>query len=71
MDSLLAELEAARQVALSTGKASAMVSATMGKARLLGFDKGETTVTTVIEQPRVEVNPIELKRIIEQLHEEY
>lgn len=71
VDSLLAELEAARQVALSTGKASAMVSATMGKARLLGFDKGETTMTTVIEQPRVEINPMELKRIIEQLHDEY
>lgn len=37
-DTLLAELEEARQLALKTEKAAAMVSATMGKAKLVGLD---------------------------------
>lgn len=41
VDDLLGELEEARQAALSaeTVQASAAVTATMGKAKLLGFDK--------------------------------
>lgn len=41
VDSLLAELEEARQAALSaeTPQSSAAVSATMGKAKLVGLDK--------------------------------
>lgn len=39
VDTLIAELEEARGVAKSTEKAAAMVSATMGKAKLLGLDK--------------------------------
>lgn len=41
VDDLLVELEEARQAALSaeTVQASAAVTATMGKAKLLGFDK--------------------------------
>lgn len=41
VDHLLAELEEARQAALmaETAQASAAVGATMGKAKLLGFDK--------------------------------
>lgn len=41
VDELIAELEEARQVALKapTPQASAAVAGTMGKARLLGYDK--------------------------------
>lgn len=39
LESLLDELEAARQAALNTGSAAAAVSATMSKAKLLGLDK--------------------------------
>lgn len=39
VDSLLEELEEARQLAIQTAKAAAMATATMGKARLLGLDK--------------------------------
>lgn len=39
IDDLLSELEDARQLARLEGQASAMVSATMGKAKMLGFDK--------------------------------
>lgn len=39
VDTLLAELEEARQLALSTDAPAPAVSATMGKAKLLGMDK--------------------------------
>ena len=38
IDNVIAELEEARQTAKQVGNASAMVSATMGKAKLLGLD---------------------------------
>jgi hypothetical protein len=38
-DDLLQELEQARQLALMTRQPSAMITATMGKARILGFNK--------------------------------
>lgn len=38
-DTLITELEEARQIAKETAKAASMVSATMGKARILGLDK--------------------------------
>lgn len=43
LDALLRELEHARQVAKERGNASAMVTATMGKARLTGLDKPAET----------------------------
>ena len=39
VDDLLAELEQARQLAISTEAPAPAVSATMGKAKLLGLDK--------------------------------
>lgn len=39
VESLIAELEEARDVAKEEGQSSAMVSATMGKAKLTGLDK--------------------------------
>lgn len=39
VDDLLRELEEARQLAFDTEKAAAAVTATMGKAKLLGMDK--------------------------------
>lgn len=47
VDTLVAELEEARKLAFETEKAAAAVSATMGKAKLLGLvvDKQETAIT--------------------------
>lgn len=45
VDTLLAELEEAREVALKSAQASAAVSATMGKAKLLGLDKKIVEIT--------------------------
>jgi len=39
IDSLLDELEQARQIALKADQASAAISATMGKAKITGYDK--------------------------------
>ena len=39
VDSLLDELEEARQIAMASAQPSAMVSATMGKAKITGHDK--------------------------------
>lgn len=39
IESILAELEEARQLALETGKAGPAVQASMGKAKLAGLDK--------------------------------
>lgn len=58
VEDLLAELEQARQLALQTESAAPAVSATMGKAKLLGLDKqvidhtssdGSMTPPSVIE----------------------
>ena len=45
VDTLLMELEEARRLALTTKKAAAAVTATMGKAKLLGLDKQIVEVT--------------------------
>ena len=45
MDDILQELEEARQEAKIQGNASAMVSATMGKAKVLGLDKQKIDLT--------------------------
>lgn len=46
VDDLLSELEDARQLAKLEGQASAMVSATMAKAKMLGFDKPQASQTS-------------------------
>lgn len=46
VDDLIKELEEARQAGLEFESASAMVSATMGKAKLLGLDKQLIDLTT-------------------------
>lgn len=52
---LIAELEEARAVARQTGNASAMVSATMGKAKLAGLDKGGSDEDDAPPPVKVEV----------------
>lgn len=59
IDDLLSELEDARQLAAVQGQASAMVSATMAKAKMLGFDKPQAatgqqqggTIQVVFDEP--------------------
>ena len=53
VESLIAELEEARQVGLKTETAGPMVSATMGKAKLMGLDKQIIEHRGNIDQPLV------------------
>jgi phage terminase small subunit len=45
VDSLIDELEAARQIAKEDRNTNGMISATMGKAKIMGFDKQSHEVT--------------------------
>ena len=47
IDDLMTELDDARLTAKANGQASAMVTATMSKAKLLGLDKGVTDADDV------------------------
>lgn len=58
VDTLLVELEEARLLGKETGKASAMVTASMGKAKLLGLDK------QIVELTGKDGAPIETKSTV-------
>ena len=53
IDDLMTELDDARLTAKANGQASAMVTATMSKAKLLGLDKG-------IDDKDSEVQPVKI-----------
>ncbi|EOX9034731.1 terminase small subunit [Enterobacter hormaechei] len=69
VDSLLAELEEARQAALGaeTPQSSAAVAATMGKAKLTGLDKQVVELTGQGGGPVrvVTMSPDDIKRVME------
>jgi phage terminase small subunit len=81
IDNVVDELEEARQVAKQSGNASAMVSATLGKAKVLGLvvDKQETSTKTLTPpvfnfvgvQPLSQYSQEELRAAIKELQEEY
>ena len=54
VDDLVAELEEARKLAFETDKAAAAVSATMGKAKLLGLVV-EKQETNIVQPPKISV----------------
>lgn len=60
--SLLTELEEARQMGNKTGNASAMVAATMAKAKLSGLDKGEGDDDQVATPVKVEVTVTDARK---------
>jgi len=57
LDQILDEIEQARQVAIEQNKPSAMIQATMCKAKLLGLDKGDTLTIKHNETPVFNLNP--------------
>ncbi len=57
LDDILQELEAARQMAIDERKPSAMIQASMAKAKLLGLDKGDTLTIKHNEPPVFNLNP--------------
>lgn len=63
VDDLLKELDEAREMGRTTGKAAPMVAATMGKAKLLGLDKAlEEADTRPVGKIEIEIVGAEGKR---------
>ena len=64
IDNVVDELEEARQVAKQSGNAAAMVSATLGKAKVLGLvvDKQETN-TKILTPPVFNFKPVSPKEM--------
>lgn len=73
IESLLAELEEARQMAFATGKAAPAVAASMGKAKLVGLDRQiidhTSTDGSMTPKPSVSINPLVVKELAKQLNE--
>lgn len=62
VDDLLKELDEAREMGRTTGKAAPMVAATMGKAKLLGLDKAlEEADTRPVGKIEIEIVGVEGK----------
>ena len=64
-DDLLSELEDARQLAKAEGQCSAMVSATMAKAKMLGFDKPQQQPSEAIQNIRI-IRPTRMELVAPQ-----
>ena len=62
IDDILQELEQSRLLALENIQCSAAISATMGKAKLLGLDKQETNTKT-LTPPVFNFNPVSPKEM--------
>lgn len=60
--SLILELEEARKVGKERGQAASMVAATMGKAKLAGFDKGDGDDGADATPARVEVTVTDARK---------
>lgn len=58
IDSLVKELELAREIATFKENANAMITATMSKAKLLGLDKGDTLTIKHSQMPVFNIQPV-------------
>jgi hypothetical protein len=57
LDEILNEIETARQMAIEERKPTAMLQASLAKAKLLGLDKGDTLTIKHNEPPIFNLNP--------------
>lgn len=62
IDKVVDELEEARQVAKQSGNASAMVSATLGKAKVLGLDSGLVKENTPSKAEKIILEVIDARK---------
>lgn len=62
IDKVVDELEEARQVAKQSGNASAMVSATLGKAKVLGLDSGLAKENTPSKAEKIILEVIDARK---------
>lgn len=61
IDELITELDDARVTAKANGQASAMITATMSKAKLLGLDKGIND-TDEVQPVKIVINVEDARR---------
>ncbi len=62
IDDLMAELDDARLIAKENGQASAMVSASMSKAKLLGLDKGVTDKDSEVQPVKIVIQTVDARK---------
>lgn len=58
LDEILNEIETARQMAIEERKPTAMLQASLAKAKLLGLDKGDTLTIKHNEPPIFNIQPV-------------
>jgi len=58
---LVTELDDARSIAKAKGQASAMVNATMSKAKLLGLDKGDND-TSEVQPVKIAIQTVDARK---------
>ena len=58
LDEILNEIETARQMAIEERRPTAMLQASLAKAKLLGLDKGDTLTIKHNEPPIFNIQPV-------------
>lgn len=61
LDDLMTELDEARLTAKDNGQASAMVAATMSKAKLLGLDKGFDDKDNEVQPVKIVIQTVDAR----------
>lgn len=61
IDDLMTELDDARLTAKANGQASAMVTATMSKAKLLGLDKGVDDKDSEVQPVKIVIQTVDAR----------
>jgi len=61
IDDLMTELDDARLTAKENGQASAMVAATMSKAKLLGLDKGDSDKNSEVMPVKIVIQTVDAR----------
>lgn len=58
LSELIADLQLAKELAIQSGNANSLVTATMAQAKLLGLDKGDTLTIKHTEPPVFNIQPV-------------
>lgn len=62
IDDLMTELDDARLTAKANGQGSAMVAATMSKAKLLGLDKGNNDAGNDVQPVKIVIRTVDARK---------
>ena len=62
LSELIADLQLAKELAIQSGNANSLVTATLAQAKLLGLDKGVTDADTIAKPVTIELVAVDCKR---------